>query len=310
MIIAADLQRVGVDVDEVLAGRGNVEQSITLRGRFRHAAADQHDEVGGLDPGPELRVGGEADFSGIIVMLPVEGAGPAERADDGHVEAFGESREGRARPIGPACSAEDGDRALGAPQHLLQFGHLREPGPDRRRRDARGVGDLRALDEHVLRQRDHDRSRPSLHGDVEGAMDDLGYLGRAVDLRRPFGDGAEKGAVVHLLESAAADHRPFDLSDEQDHRSGIVLGDVDAVRGVGRAGAAGDETHPRPAGQAALGQRHHRRPRLLAADDDLDRGIVHGVKRGKIRFARNAIDSLDPLGPELVDENLPAGARA
>ena len=166
------------------------------------------------------------------------------------------------------------------------------------------------LDEHVLRQRDHDRARPSLHGDVERAVDDLGNLGRALDLRRPFGDRAEKGAVVHLLEGPAADHRPFDLSDEQDHRSGVVLGDVDAVRGVGRARAAGDETHPRPAGQAALGQRHHRRPRLLSADDHLDRGIVHGVERGKIGFAGYTIDSFDPLGCELVDEDLPAGAWA
>src|SRR5208282_6364935 len=112
----------------------------------------------------------------------------------------------------------------------------------------------------------------------------------------------------HLLEGSAADHRPLDLTDEQDHRSGIVLGDVDAVRGVGRARTAGDEAYAGPAGQATFGQRHHRGPRLLTADGDLDRRVVHGVERGKIRLARNAVDPLDALGRELVDENLPAGA--
>ena len=88
----------------------------------------------------------------------------------------------------------------------------------------------------------------------------------------------------------------------------VVLGDMDAVRGVGRARTAGDEADARPAGQAALGQRHHRRARLLAADDDLDRGIIHGVERGKIGFARDAIDPFDALGGELIDEDPPAGA--
>ena len=120
-------------------------------------------------------------------MLAVESARAAERADDRHVEAFGEAREGRARPLGPARAAEDRDRAFGAPQHLLQFGHLREARPDRRRLDARRVGDRRRVStQHVLGQRDHDRARPSLHRDVERAVDDLGDLGGALDLRSPI----------------------------------------------------------------------------------------------------------------------------
>ena len=43
--------------------------------------------------------------------------------------------------------------------------------------------------------------------------------------------------------------RALDLADEQDHRRGIVLGDMDAVGGVGRAGPAGDKADARPAGQ-------------------------------------------------------------
>ena len=285
MIIAADLMGVGVDVDEALTGRWNVEQRIALGGRLRHAAADEHDEVGPLDPRLELRIGGEADLAGIIVVFPVEGAGPAEGSGDRQVEAFGEAREGRARAFAPARSAEDRDRVFGAPEHLLQLGHLREARPDRRRRGARSVRRRRGLNQHVLRQRDHHRARPSLHGDVERALDDLGYLGRVLDLGRPFGDRAEKGSVVHLLEGPAANHRPLDLADEQDHRRGIVLGDVDAVRGVGRARTARDEAHAGSAGQAAFGQRHHRRPRLLTADGDLDRRVrtMRRARQDRIR---------------------------
>ncbi len=84
---------------------------------------------------------------------------------------------------------------------------------------------------------------------------------------------------------------------------------MDAVGGVGRAGSAGDEAHPRPPGEPPLGQRHHRRARLLPADGDRDRSVVQRVERGKVGFARHAIDALDPLGDELIDEDLPPGAH-
>ena len=59
------------------------------------------------------------------------------------------------------------------------------------------------------------------------------------------------GAIVHLLEGAAPEHAALDLADEQDHRRRIVLGDMHAMRGIGRAGAAGDEADSGPAGEPA-----------------------------------------------------------
>ena len=57
-----------------------------------------------------------------------------------------------------------------------------------RRLDAHGVGDRRRVSVSMsLRQRDHDRTRPALHGDVEGARDQLGNASGVVDLDRPFG---------------------------------------------------------------------------------------------------------------------------
>ena len=99
-----------------------------------------------------------------------------------------------------------------------------------------------------------------------------------------------------------------DLADEQDQRRRILHRDVDAGRGVGRARAARDEADAGPAGELAVGLRHHRRAALLAADRDGDRGVVQRVEHGEIALARHAEDVLDAVRRELVDEDLAAGA--
>ena len=196
------------------------------------------------------------------------------------------------------------------PQHLLQFGHLREARPDRDRLGARSIRHGGHFREHVLGQRDRHRARPPLHRDVKRAMHDLRDLRRQLDLRRELRGRGEQRAIVHLLEGAAPHHRPLDLAYEQDHRRRIVLGDMEPVRRVGRAGAARDEADSWPSGEPPLGQRHDRRARLLPADGEFDRRVAHGVEGGEIGFARNAIDPLDPLRDELVDENLSARSQS
>ena len=88
----------------------------------------------------------------------------------------------------------------------------------------------------------------------------------------------------------------------------FVLGDVDAMGGVGRARPPGDEANSGPAGEPPLGQRHDRRAALLPADRQLDRSVIHRVERREIGLAGDAKDPLDPLGDELIDQNLAAGA--
>ena len=310
MVVAADLVGVGMDVDQPLPRRRNLEQRIALRRRLRHPAADQQHQIRRFDPRFELGIDGEADLAGEIVVLAVEGAGAAKRAHDRQVEALGEPGEGGARPLGPSAPAEDGDRPIRRPQHLLQFGHLRQARPDRGRLDPGRVGHGGHFRQHVFGQRDHHRAGPALHRRVERALDDLGNLRGSLDLRRQFGGRGEESAIIHLLERAPPHHRPLDLADEQDHRRRIVLGDMHAMRGVGRAGAAGDEADPRPSGEPPLGQRHHRRARFLPAHGDFDRRVVHGVERGEEGFAWNAVDAFDPLDDELVDENLSARSQS
>ena len=306
MIVAADLVCVGMDVDHPLARRGNVEQRIALRRRLRHPAADEQHQIGRFDARLQLGIDGVADLAGEIVVLAVEGARAPKRPNDRQIEALGEPDEGGARPLGPTAPAEDGDRPLRRPQHLLQFGHLGQARPDRSRLDARRVERFGRFRQHVFGQRDHHRAGPALHRDVERALDDFGNLRGGLDLRRQLRGRGEEGAIVHFLERASPHHRPIDLADEQDQRRGIMLRDVNPMRRVGRAGAPRHEADARPPGQAPLGQRHHRRARFLPAHRHVDRGIVHGVEGGEVGFAGNAVNALDPLDDELIDENLSA----
>ena len=54
--------------------------------------------------------------------------------------------------------------------------------------------------------------------DVKGALHDFWNARRVLDLRRPFDRRTEKGAIVHLLKRAAAEHAALDLTDEKNER--------------------------------------------------------------------------------------------
>ena len=178
MIVAANLGSVGVDMHQPLRGSGNAEQRVALRRRLRHPPANQKNKIGRFDARFQLGIDREADFAGEILMLAVECARAPEGTGHGQVEAFGEPGKGGARPLGPSAAAENGNRALGRPEHLLQLGHLRKARPDRDRLGARGVRHGRHFRQHVLGQRDHDRARPALHRRVKRALDNFGDLRR------------------------------------------------------------------------------------------------------------------------------------
>ena len=153
----------------------------------------------------------------------------------------------------------------------------------------------RSLDQHVLGQGHHDGPGTALHRDVKGPRQQFGYPGRVIDLDSPFGGRAEKGRVVHFLERAAPAHAPLDLANEQDQRHRIVLGDVNAMRGVGGPRPARDHGNARAAGQAAHGVGHHGRARFLAADCQVDRRVMQRIEHGQKAFARHAEHMLDAL---------------
>ena len=79
--------------------------------------------------------------------------------------------------------------------------------------------------------------------------------------------------------------------------------------GVGRARAAGDEGDAGAAGHLAVGVGHVGDPAFLAADDRVDLGrVMERVEHREEAFAGNGENAVAALDPELVDEDLAAGA--
>ena len=74
-----------------------------------------------------------------------------------------------------------------------------------RRPVRRGVGDVRLVGLHVLRQRDHHRPRPAGRRGVERVRDELGDRGGVLDHGHPLRHLAEHARVVELLEGLAAE---------------------------------------------------------------------------------------------------------
>ncbi|MGC0388810.1 hypothetical protein ACVIU7_003897 [Bradyrhizobium liaoningense] len=241
-------------------------------------------------------------------MVGIDQRSPAERGRDRQVEALGKARNAPGRLIGPARAAENDERRLGARKHRTNAFDIGRRRPAHGGLDAHGIGNGGGLGQHVLRQRDHHGTGAALHGDAEGARHQLRNAVGAIDLDRPFRHGAEHRLVVELLERLALAHAGVDLADEQDHRRRILHRDVDAVAGIGRAGAAGDEADAGAAGQLAIGFRHHRSAAFGPAYHDVDRAVMQRIERRQIALARHAGDALDALGDELIDQDLAPGA--
>ena len=67
-----------------------------------------------------------------------------------------------------------------------------------------GVRDVRRLDQHILRQGDHDRAGATVSRDMESARQEFRQAGGVIDVHDPFGDRPEYGLVVELSECLAA----------------------------------------------------------------------------------------------------------
>jgi hypothetical protein len=102
---------------------------------------------------------------------------------------------------------------------------------------------------------------------------------------------------------------PRDIADEQDHRLRILHRDMDADRGIGRAGPARDEGDAGPPGHRAVGAGHEADAAFLPADHQIDLGrVVQRVEHGEEALARHGEDAVAALRDEIVDEDAAAGA--
>ena len=149
------------------------------------------------------------------------------------------------------------------------------------------------------------RSPRGRRGDTSSGM-----RAGVVDLRRPFGDPAEEARGSRSPGTPRA--RAWSRATWPTNRiSGVEsCRRCGCRRGVGRAGPAGDEADAGPAGQLAVGLRHHRGAALLAADRDGDRRVVQRVEDREVALAGHAEEMVDAVHDELVDENRrPPGLR-
>jgi hypothetical protein len=249
----------------------------------------------------------DAEIAGVAGIERVEEMQAAKRGADRERKFLREARDAVRGGLRPSAAAEDQDRRAGRTEELRQFRHL---GGSRRgldRRECRRIRRGDALDQHVLRQADYDRSRPSVRRGVKRARDDLRYACGIVDLRRPFGHRAEHGAVVEFLEGLALAHLARDLADEHHERRRILTRDVDAGRRVGGARSAGDETDARAAGHLADRLRHHRGAALLPANGDGKIAVVKRIENRQVALARHAEDVAHAVNAQLIDQNLGRG---
>ncbi len=142
--------------------------------------------------------------------------------------------------------------------------------------------------QHVLRQGQHHRSRPSRHRNVKGMRNDFGNARRVADFLNPLGHAAKKGAKIHFLEGVSATHVAADLADEQKQRRRILLRNVNSAGRVGCAGAARHHGDAGAAGHLAVGLGHHRRAAFMARRHHVDRAAMQSVEQRQIAFARHA----------------------
>ena len=142
---------------------------------------------------------------------------------------------------------------------------------------------------------------------MERVRDELRERGCALRLDDQLRDLAEHAPVVELLKRLATAVAARHLADEQDERGRVLVGGVDADRGMRRARCARHEADARPAGQLAVRVCHVGRARLVARDDETDRRVVQRVEDGEVALAGDAEGGVDAVDDQLVDEDLRAG---
>ena len=199
---------------------------------------------------------------------------------------------------------------FGRREQLAQRRHVA-----RRRRAARdlvgtGIGDLDLVDQHVLRQREHDRTGPAVHARWKAWLISSGMRRASSIWVDPLGHLAVHAAVVDLLERLAVRRLARHLADQQDHRRRILEAGMHSDAGIGGAGTARHEADAGLAGQLAVGLGHVGRAAFLAADDVAD-GValrVERVERREIALAGHAEDGVGAVDAQLVDQNLRAAA--
>ena len=209
----------------------------------------------------------------------------------------------------PARTADDRHRAGGIADqieqrlHRVGAGGLRGAGYEGAGDEVRG----HLLHQHVFRQGKHHRPRPAIDGNGIGARDVFRDPRRIINPRRPFADRGKERREVDLLKPLAPLHPARDIAHEQDHRLRILMRDVDADAGIGRARPAGDESDSGSARarctHCAIGAGHERCPAFLPAGHHINlRPVGQRIEHAEEAFPRHSENPLTPLNAKAIDQ--------
>ncbi len=219
---------------------------------------------------------------------------------------FRKSLEARHAFLGPAGAAGDEDRAFCLTQHFGEGGHLRQAWMCLDGRIGLCLGSFDLFHQHVFGQRQHHGAGAAGSGDGKSAGDEFRDAAGIIDLAHPFCEFGKGAAIFHFLKGLALAGIPLHLTDEQDHRNGILPCNVQAGRSICGTGATGHHADARLARQPPPGIGHHGCAAFLTADHGFDAAFIKRIQNGQIAFARNAGNAGDTIGLQRFDDQLPA----
>ncbi len=206
-------------MNQRLLWRWHIEQRVTFGGDVAEAITDDQKTIRGLHAFGERVATTQTEIADILIAIVVENVLRTEAGDDRDIVARDKRLERVDSGRCPAEIADDDQRAPSLLQQQFDLLHLRVQRTTLGDERGSSVHHVAHCAEHVFGNGQDDRSRSSLHGDVECATDIFRDQVDGVDLADPLRHIRERPRIVHFLKGFAPAMRSRHLAHDQHHRS-------------------------------------------------------------------------------------------
>ena len=180
-------------------------------------------------------------------MVVVKGVLKAKRVAHWQLPVFGKALQGLGRLRGPATATCNDKRLFSRQQHLAELAQAAWIAPSLHGLDARNRTRCDFAHQHVLRQHNNYRPRPSIHGSSKSSGYIFRHALRVINALHPLGHatgaGAKEVEVVQLLKRFAISKVAAHVAYKQNHRRAVLESRVEAYRRVGSPRPARDKTN-------------------------------------------------------------------
>ena len=231
--------------------------------------------------------------------------------DDRDAKELGEPEQlGRGPRPEDAGTGED-HRTAGGRHQLDRGAQLLGLGPARSgsRRIVRGSGGDDLVDQ-ILRNREERWSWPRSDCGANGVADGSRKILDGRELDGVPGEAADRRRLVDLLECLATEERPIDLTNEDEHRGGVLACRVDPDREVRRSDGPRPQGDRRAAGQLPVGLGHECSRTLVAGRDDPDPCPIETLEKTEEALAGHREGISHPGGAKRIGDEPADRARA